>query len=247
MKTKKNPKGRKQRIPRPPRNGGKSTMVNRMATPWATRYVTQLHYTDEFDISLTSGALNNYVFNANGLFDVDQTGTGHQFLGFDQLAVLYSRYRVLKVNFNVVFGNVATNGAAVRCQVAHVNGSTIPARPAIFEVAFAKRGVVGPYGQPLKLVGSFDLTKLNADPAKYRIDDRYAATVTTNPAEVMYMILSLYPNVTSTCRVCVSFTYHVEFYDPETPGSSITEGTTVEAAKKRFKADQLARQQSLTS
>lgn len=216
-------------------------MINKQPTPWSTRFVTKLHYADEFDLTLTSGALNNYAFNANGLYDPDQTGTGHQVLAFDQLAVMYSRYRVLKVNYNVVFGNPATNGAAVRCQVAHVNGSTIPVRPAIFEVAYAKRGVVGPYGQPLKLSGTFDLTKLNADPAKYRIDDRYAATVTTNPAEVMYIILSAYPNVNSTTRVSVSFTYHVEFYDPETPGSSAIEGTTVDAIKKKHKADQIAR------
>lgn len=215
-----------------------TTTVNPSRTPWSTRTLTHVKYTDEFDLTLTSGSLNTYVFNANGLFDPDQTGTGHQPLGFDQYAVMYNRYRVLKVQYKVVFGNVATNGAAVRCTVAHINGSTVPARPAIFELANSKQGVVGPYGQPLKLQGSFDLTRLNADPAKYRIDDRYSSSISANPSEVMYIILAAYPNVSSTCRVAVDFTYHVEFYDIETPGSSITEGTTVEAIRKKFKADQ---------
>lgn len=218
------------------------TSVNPSRTPWATRDITKVKYTDEFDLTLTSGSLNNYAFNSNGLYDPDQTGTGHQPLGYDQLSAMYSRYRVFKVSWKVVFGNVATNGAAVRCAVSHVNGSTIPVRPACFELAYGKQGVVGPYGNPLKLQGSFDLTKLNSDPAKYLIDDRYAATVTSNPAEVMYILLSAYPNVSSTCRVSVSFVYHVEFYDPETPGSSITEGTTIEAMRKKHRADSLKSQ-----
>lgn len=220
------------------------TTVNRMPTPWSTRFRTSLKYTDEFDITLTSGVLSNYVFNSNGLFDIDQTGVGHQSLGFDQFTPMYSRYRVLAIGWKVVFGNVATNGAAVRCKVSHVNGSTIPSRPAIFETAYGKSGVVGPYGNPLRLAGRFDLTKLNADPTKYRIDDRYASTVTTNPAEVMYLVLSLFPNVSSTCRVCVEFTSEVEFYDPETPGASMGEGVTVEAIRKKFKADAAAVRQN---
>jgi hypothetical protein len=224
------------------RNGG-TTAINPSRTPWPTRFITQIKYTDEFDITLTSGALSSYVYNSNGLYDPDQTGTGHQPLGFDQYAAMYSRYRVLRTQYRVTFGNVATNGAAVRCRISHVNGSSIPVRPAIFETAVGKEIVVGPYGQPGVVQGSFDLTKLNADPRKYRIDDRFAATVTSNPAEVMYMILSLYPNVSSTCRVSVSFIYHVEFYDIETPGSSIGEGTTVEALRKKHKLDQAKQQQ----
>lgn len=217
------------------RTSGGTTSSNPSKTPWPARQITHLHYADEFDITLTSGSLYNYVFNSNSLYDPDSTGTGHQPLGFDQFSAMYSRYRVLGVQYRVTFGNPATNGAAVRCRVSHVNGSSMPVRPACFEVGYGKMGVVGPYGQPLTLQGYFDLTKLNADPAKYKVDDRFAATVTSSPAEVMSVLLSLYPNVSSTCRVAVSFIYHVEFYDNETPGSSYGEGETIDVIRKKHK------------
>lgn len=203
-----------------------------MKTPWPTRTVTRLDYTDQFDIVCTSGVLSVYTFNSNGLFDPDQTGTGHQPLGFDQYAAQYNRYRVLKVDYQVTFGNPAASYSAHRCTIAHVNGSTVPSNPAMFEIPYSKQGVVGTYGQPLTLRGSFNLTKLNADPTKYRIDDRYSALVTGNPAEVMYMHLAIMPNSSSTQRVVVKFVYHVEFYDIETPGASLT-GHSVDYYKKQ--------------
>ncbi len=209
---------------RGPKRSKKSsvTVVNPMKTPWPTRTITRLDYTDQFDIVHTSGVLSVYTFNSNGLYDPDQTGTGHQPLGFDQYAAQYNRYRVLKLDYQVTFGNPAVSYSSYRCTVAHVNGSTVPSNPAIFEVPYSKQGVVGTYGTPLTLRGSFNLTKLNADPAKYRIDDRYSALVTGNPAEVMYMHLGIMPNASATQRITVKLVYHVEFYDIETPGSSIT-------------------------
>ncbi len=207
--------------------------MNPMKTPWPTRTVTRLDYTDQFDIVCTSGVLSVYTFNSNGLYDPDQTGTGHQPLGFDQYAAQYNRYRVLKMDYQVTFGNPAVSYSSFRCTVAHVNGSTVPSSPAMFEIPYSKQGVVGTYGNALTLRGSFNLTKLNADPAKYRIDDRYSALVTGNPTEVMYCHLAIMPNASATLRVHVKFVYHVEFYDIETPGSSIFEGgKTVEDYRK---------------
>jgi len=43
----------------------------------------------------TAGAVSNYFFTANGLFDPNITGTGHQPMGFDQLMLLYEQYTVI--------------------------------------------------------------------------------------------------------------------------------------------------------
>lgn len=197
-----------------------------MKTPWPTRTVTRLDYTDQFDVVCTSGVLSVYSFNSNSVYDPDQTGTGHQPLGFDQYAAQYNRYRVLRMDYDVTFGNPAVSYSSFRCTIAHVNGSTVPSNPAMFEVPYSRQGVVSTYGPALRLRGSFDLTILNSDPPKYRVDDRYSALVTGNPAEVMYAHLAIMPNATATIRVHVKFVYHVEFYDIETPGSSVT-GHTV--------------------
>ncbi len=53
-----------------------------------------LRYVDT--ISIDSGTtIASHVFAANGLFDPDITGTGHQPLMFDEYTLLYNRYRVI--------------------------------------------------------------------------------------------------------------------------------------------------------
>ncbi len=233
--TRKTKRPRKQNVRR---QRQQVSVVNPMKTPWPTRTVTRLDYTDQLDIVCTSGVLSVYTFNSNGLYDPDQTGTGHQPLGFDQYAAQYNRYRVLKMDYLVVFGNPAVSYSSYRCTVAHVNGSTVPSNPAIFEVPYSSQGAVSTYGPPLRLRGSFNLTKLNSDPQKYRVDDRYSALVTGNPTEVMYCHLGIMPNATATIRVHVKFVYHVEFYDIETPGASVS-GHTVEYYKKQYQNSML--------
>ncbi len=47
------------------------------------------------------GAAQNHFFRANGMFDPDQSGTGHQPLGFDQYMLLYDHYKVISSSIQV--------------------------------------------------------------------------------------------------------------------------------------------------
>lgn len=205
--------------PRKSKFQGGTTTVNPMKGPWPTRTITHCTYADQFDITLVADVLNTYTFNANGLFDPDQTGAGHQPLGFDQLAAQYAKYRVLSVAYHVTFGYTTANGTTVLCNVAMVNGSTVPSRYPMSEATHCKQAVCGSF-HPVVISGTFDLTKLNTDREKYRIDDRYAAAITANPAEVMYLHVSAFSNLASVQRIMVRLVYKAEFYDIETPGSS---------------------------
>jgi len=42
------------------------------------------------------GAMGQYVFSANGCYDPDITGTGHQPYGFDQMMAMYNHYEVVE-------------------------------------------------------------------------------------------------------------------------------------------------------
>jgi len=55
-------------------------------------------------MSSPSGALSNYQFSCNGLYDPNISGTGHQPLYFDQMTALYNHYTVIgsKINIRVV-------------------------------------------------------------------------------------------------------------------------------------------------
>lgn len=52
------------------------------------KYATQVNVTD-------SGALAHYQFRANGLYDPDITGTGHQPSWYDNLTAIYDHYTVI--------------------------------------------------------------------------------------------------------------------------------------------------------
>lgn len=73
------------------------------ASPFPPHKVYKLRYQNTHVVTVgTSGVLGSIVkYNLNNLYDPDQTGAGHQPYGFDQLAGIYNRYKVIgaKVEF----------------------------------------------------------------------------------------------------------------------------------------------------
>lgn len=66
-------------------------------------------FTEVGNLSSAAGALGTFNYRANGMFDPNQTSTGHQPLYFDQLAAVYDHYTVIgsviKVKFIPLAGN----------------------------------------------------------------------------------------------------------------------------------------------
>jgi len=72
--------------------------------PAKTKRTGMLYYDSDFSITpLISGAAANYVFSANGCFDPDITGTGHQPMGFDQMMLMYNQYTVTAAAITISF------------------------------------------------------------------------------------------------------------------------------------------------
>lgn len=66
------------------------------------RFVTKLRYQTFATVNPgAAGATGVYVMCANGMFDPDITGIGHQPRGFDQFATLYGHYTVLGAKITV--------------------------------------------------------------------------------------------------------------------------------------------------
>ena len=74
----------------------KKAQLTRQVGAFSDAQIVKLRYVDRFtlDPNLTSTA-GDYVFSANGLFDPNVTGIGHQPLGFDQWMAMYDHYTVL--------------------------------------------------------------------------------------------------------------------------------------------------------
>lgn len=71
-------------------------------SPLASELPATLIYSDRIVANPGVGATDIYTFRLNSLFDPDYSYTGHQPRGFDQLALLYHRYRVNAVKVEIV-------------------------------------------------------------------------------------------------------------------------------------------------
>lgn len=94
------------------------------ATPLGKSFVFRTrYYEDQLTVDPGLGTANNYVFSANGLYDPNFTGTGHQPIGFDQIMQMYDHYCVIGSRIRVTFHN---NDASDPCTVGvYVSDTTV--------------------------------------------------------------------------------------------------------------------------
>lgn len=72
-------------------------------TPMPQTMITTHKYSDVVSINPAIGSVGINTFSANGLYDPNITGAGHQPQGFDQFMVFYNHYEVIgaKIQFTV--------------------------------------------------------------------------------------------------------------------------------------------------
>jgi hypothetical protein len=67
-----------------------------------------LYYDQNKTMAITNtGLATDYFYSANGIFDPDITGTGHQPIGFDQIMTFYEQYTVTRSSITCHFRNLA--------------------------------------------------------------------------------------------------------------------------------------------
>jgi hypothetical protein len=65
--------------------------------------ITKLRYCDNYSLTSTTGAVARQFMSANGIFDPDITGSGHQPMWRDNYAAIYNNYVVLGSKITVHF------------------------------------------------------------------------------------------------------------------------------------------------
>lgn len=76
------------------------TRVNVGKQAWPPQLTNTVRYVEGISISLSLG-IGNARFTANGLYDPNQSGVGHQPMYFDQLTAVYDHYTVLKSKIKI--------------------------------------------------------------------------------------------------------------------------------------------------
>jgi len=189
--------------------------------PVAQRMRTVLRYSETVQRSGLS--TYDYLWRLNSLFDPNQTGTGHQPKGFDQLAAFYQRYRVYRVRWEVMCWH-SNSAVASHLIVVPTNSATTYTDAAdAIEAVFAKHTICTLY-EPKKLTGVVDLAKLNGKThVAYAADDTTQALVSASPTEVLDLHVfseALDGSTTILVYHTVTLQFDVEFSDPVQLGQS---------------------------
>lgn len=90
--------------------------------------LVRLKYTEFISLNPPSGSgLVRHIFRANSCYDPNQTGTGHQPLGFDQWAIFYDHYTVVGSQCKAQFMSQGSSGSIDSCVVGiHLADSSAP-------------------------------------------------------------------------------------------------------------------------
>lgn len=165
------------------RQNQQSGMTVSIPRPLSNQTFCTFRYQERITLTPTASNTVAYVVSANGLYDVDITGTGHQPAGFDELMTMYDHYCVMSSKINVMFCNNATT--AIGCGVALSDSSTsvIDARR-YTESGVSTWALVAPSGgmDMSKQNQSMDLSTFLGRPDILSEDD-CAGTASANPVE----------------------------------------------------------------
>lgn len=197
------------------RGGQATTTVNRSLQPIPNRYICKMKYAT----TVNTDAFGQYIFNMNSLFDPDRSGFGHQPYGFDPLANLYNRYRVISCGWRIQY---ASGTAATPIIVASLPNNDLGLNYAntgeMLENPRCKYIQQNPSAPVVTLHGKQYLPKLmGRSKSQYMADDNYQAIVTASPTELGLLYLQTFNGFSGAAFPGVGLTvlleFTVEFFD----------------------------------
>lgn len=170
-----------------------------------------VRYVESVSITLGAGGDGYYNFSCNGLFDPNNTGTGHQPLYFDQLMSIYDHYTVLSSTITIQpqFINIA-NPFIVATYVdddtaGAVGVSSVLERP---DVRWTQVFLSG--GQAPKLTNTWNAKRIFGPGTQ--ADPSMQGTAGANPTEASYFLVYVGGNINvavSVITLLVSIDYKV--------------------------------------
>jgi len=79
--------------------------ASRTWAPFGKFKTVKHHYTENILLNPVAGTPADHVFSANGMYDPNITGTGHQPYGYDQLAAIYNESTVISSKCTITAWN----------------------------------------------------------------------------------------------------------------------------------------------
>jgi len=175
------------------------------------------------NIAWATGAavIGGYVFTANGLYDPDITGVGHQPMGFDQALAFYEHYTCVANEVTVTFCSGAANNDAIACGF-YLSSSATPVTVSdqIVENGLLYRKILTSNVNNSKdiqtISAKINLTKFFGK--KIINEDDYRGNAAALPTEQAYMIFfvnNLSGTNTNPVIMDITTNYTVKFTEPK--------------------------------
>lgn len=214
---------RARSVSKPPAKKAKTTLnIGKLGTasPFSRgRFIkARLTYCEAINLNPGIASCASYVFAANGLYDPNITGVGHQPAGFDQYMALYSEYVVTKSWIKIVATNTDPNSQqCIGISFLDKATTSIDARKYI-EQGSCKWTCIDTYksGSVATLTHVADIRKVSTQ--DIFTEDNFAADATRNPADTHHWHIWAAPmdfnTDTSGVNVVVEIQYEVYFRDP---------------------------------
>lgn len=184
------------------------------------RKMVQMRYGETIALTSTVGALGNYEWSANDLFDPNITGAGHQPYGFDQWTPLYQKFTVMKSEAHI---EVASTGVAMIYGLTFARAaaaSTITTAVSLLESYRGTGGLVTGSSAPVQYAKSnFDLltTDPDFDPGSF-----FCTSAASPTFRYHYGVFAQSADLSSTSTLSgfIMITYDVLLEDPVTVAAS---------------------------
>lgn len=209
------------------RNRRRNAMPKKFLTnsPFPPVKLYHLNYSSDINLqsNVTAGLFGSeHVFRLNSLFDPDKTATGHQPYGFDQLAAVYNRYKVVGATLELTINDPTVDGMAVGWMFTNpsnlatsLSSTNMDISPEIQQTGVVRINDTG--SQTKRKVFKLSMARLaGLTNLQFKADpDNYTAPVTSNCGNelALHIASGTYRGTTSeSVFVHVKITYHAMFY-----------------------------------
>lgn len=96
-----------------------------LAFPAKAKMTHKYHENFTMTVAAGGGIQTNYTFSANGMYDPNITGTGHQPFCFDQMAAVYNHYVVIASKITIRCGQYSTANSPMYVSIIYNDDSTV--------------------------------------------------------------------------------------------------------------------------
>lgn len=182
--------------------------------------ITKIRYIELYKLTSTTGSVASQVMAANGIYDPDVSGGGHQPMYHDYYAGIYNDYTVIGSRIKVTLTNTSSSHAVVW----GINGDDDSSGSSTLTTHMEQNN--SQWMQVGTATGGHDTGTITANFEPLRDfgvatkDDGQSMTATgSNPSELWcYQIYAAAQDLgTATCEITVEVDYTVKFSELKTP------------------------------